>query len=310
MARTARVLGLTLASALTATALSVTGPTALAGSATPVSAGDGQTPSGDVRRMVYVGNNWDGTADLRRSGELRAQGAAGHRPGQGRADGRDPRQPRPAGLLPRDPRGDRRGPRPVRRRHVLHQRRQAARRLAAELRRRRRDQPAHREDQLAVRGRRLPLGPHGDLAGRRRVAVSASTADVVHVLRTSDGKEIGRFATGGSPHENVYIDGGRKILHASIGMVYSPLDRAEADATKGERVIQIVDAKTFQILRRINVRKALDARGHDPGEPRGTPADAVAGRAHDLLPGLVLPRLPGDEPPHRRRSPASSGCRT
>ena len=33
MARTARVLGLTLASALTATALSVTGPTALAGSA-------------------------------------------------------------------------------------------------------------------------------------------------------------------------------------------------------------------------------------------------------------------------------------
>ena len=44
-------------------------------------------------------------------------------------------------------------------------------------------------------------------------------------------------------------------------MVYSPLDRAEADVTKQERVFQIVDARTFQILRRINVRKALDDRG-------------------------------------------------
>ncbi len=102
----------------------------------------------------------------------------------------------------------------------------------------------------------MAISPDG-----RRVAVSASTAGVVHVLRTTDGKEMGRFASGGSPHENVYIDGGRKILHASIGMVYSPLDRAEADVTKQERVFQIVDARTFQILRRINVRKALDDRG-------------------------------------------------
>jgi hypothetical protein len=102
----------------------------------------------------------------------------------------------------------------------------------------------------------MALSPDG-----RRVVVSASTANVVHVLRVSDGKEVGRFPSGGSPHESVFIDGGRKILHASIGMVYSPLDQPEMDATKQERVLQIVDARTFKVLRRFDLRKALDERG-------------------------------------------------
>ena len=62
------------------------------------------------------------------------------------------------------------------------------------------------------------------------------------------------------PHENVYIDGGRKILHASIGMVYSPLDQRPADPTKSERVFQIVDARTFEVLRRYNLRTAARRR--------------------------------------------------
>ena len=102
----------------------------------------------------------------------------------------------------------------------------------------------------------MALSPDGT-----RVAVSASTADLVHVLRVSDGKEVGQFPSGGSPHENIFIDGGTKILHASIGMVYSPLDQPEADASKQERVLQIVDANTFKILRRFDLRKALDERG-------------------------------------------------
>ena len=53
----------------------------------------------------------------------------------------------------------------------------------------------------------------------------------------------------------------RKILHASIGMVYSPLDQPAADPTKQERVLQIVDAETFEVLRRYDLRKALDERG-------------------------------------------------
>ena len=102
----------------------------------------------------------------------------------------------------------------------------------------------------------MALSPDG-----RRVVVSASTAGLVHVLRVSDGKEIGRFASGDSPHESVFIDGGRKILHASIGTVYTPLDHPAADSTKGKRVLEIVDARTDKVLRRFNVRKALDARG-------------------------------------------------
>jgi hypothetical protein len=107
-----------------------------------------------------------------------------------------------------------------------------------------------------VRSDHMAISPDG-----RRVVVSASTANVVHVLRVRDGKELGRFPSGGSPHESVFIDGGRRILHASIGMVYSPLDQPALDPTKQERVLQVVDARTFQVLRRYDLRRALDERG-------------------------------------------------
>jgi len=104
----------------------------------------------------------------------------------------------------------------------------------------------------------MAMSPNG-----KRVVVSASTANVVHVLRVRDGKEVGRFPSGDSPHESTFIDGGRRILHASIGMVYSPADQPELDSTKGKRVLEIVDARTFEVLRRYNLRKALDRRGLD-----------------------------------------------
>ncbi len=107
-----------------------------------------------------------------------------------------------------------------------------------------------------VRSDHMAISPNG-----RHVVVSASTANVVHVLRVSDGQEIGRFPSGGSPHESVYIDGGKRIIHASIGMVYSPLDDPVLDPTKQERRFQIVDAKTFEVLRSYDLRAALDARG-------------------------------------------------
>jgi DNA-binding beta-propeller fold protein YncE len=108
-----------------------------------------------------------------------------------------------------------------------------------------------------VRSDHMAVSPDG-----RHVVVSASTANVVHVLRVADGKEVGRFRSGGSPHESVFIDGGKRILHASIGTVYSPLDEPGVpDPLEGERVLQIVNAKTFKIERRYNLRKALDQRG-------------------------------------------------
>jgi hypothetical protein len=44
-------------------------------------------------------------------------------------------------------------------------------------------------------------------------------------------------------------------------MVYSPADQPEADATKQERLLEIVDARTLEVLRRYDLRKALDERG-------------------------------------------------
>jgi DNA-binding beta-propeller fold protein YncE len=107
-----------------------------------------------------------------------------------------------------------------------------------------------------VRSDHMAISPDG-----RRVVVSASTANVVHVLRVKDGTEIGRFPSGGSPHESVFIDGGKRILHASIGMVYSPLDDPALDPTKQERRLEIVDATSFKVIRRYDLRAALDERG-------------------------------------------------
>ena len=104
-----------------------------------------------------------------------------------------------------------------------------------------------------VRSDHMAISPDG-----RHVVVSASTANVVHVLRVSDGKEVGRFKSGGSPHESVYIDGGKRILHASIGTVYSPLDEPGLpDPLEGERRFQIVNAKTFKVERIYNLEKSL-----------------------------------------------------
>lgn len=110
-----------------------------------------------------------------------------------------------------------------------------------------------------VRSDHMAVSPDG-----RRVVVSASTGNVVHVLRVRDGKQVGKFASGGSPHESVFIDGGKRILHASIGTVYSPLDEPGIpDPLEGDRVLQVVNAKTLKIERRYNLRRALDARGMD-----------------------------------------------
>ena len=40
----------------------------------PAAAVGGQTPVGDVRRAVFVGNNWDGTADILAPGSFRQLG--------------------------------------------------------------------------------------------------------------------------------------------------------------------------------------------------------------------------------------------
>ncbi|MEU4254160.1 YncE family protein [Amycolatopsis sp. NPDC026612] len=95
----------------------------------------------------------------------------------------------------------------------------------------------------------------------RRVAVSASTANTVHVLDIVTGQQVGSFATGDKPHENVFTDGGRYLWNMSIGNVDTDLDDPGWDFTKGDRHITVVDATTFRQVKVIDMRQRLDAFG-------------------------------------------------
>jgi len=103
----------------------------------------------------------------------------------------------------------------------------------------------------------MAISPNG-----RRVAVSASTGNVVQLLDTRTGKEVGRFPSGDSPHENNYSADGKLIYHASIGRVYTPTDQPEADTSKGERWFEIVNAKTYKVQRKIDMGEKLDEAGY------------------------------------------------
>ncbi|MEU3776854.1 YncE family protein [Streptomyces sp. NPDC032472] len=94
-----------------------------------------------------------------------------------------------------------------------------------------------------------------------RVAVSASTANTVHVLDIATGRQVGSFPTGDKPHENTFSRDGRYLWNSSIGDVTSALDAPWLDWTKGDRKITVVDAQTFRTVRVIDMRERLDAAG-------------------------------------------------
>ncbi|MFE5618651.1 YncE family protein [Streptomyces sp. NPDC056524] len=94
-----------------------------------------------------------------------------------------------------------------------------------------------------------------------RVAVSASTSNTVHVLDITTGKQVGSFATGDKPHENVFSADGRYLWNMAIGEVTTALDDPFWDWTKGDRRITVVDARTFEQVRVIDMRARLDAFG-------------------------------------------------
>src|SRR4029079_10119842 len=60
---------------------------------------------------------------------------------------------------------------------------------------------------------------------------------------------------------NNYSRDGSKIFHASIGMVYTPLDRPQLDSSKGDRRFEIVDAHHLKVLERIDMGQKLTEAG-------------------------------------------------
>ena len=116
----------------------------------------------------------------------------------------------------------------------------------------------------------MALSPDG-----RRLLVSASTARNVNVIDTRRGRIVARFASGDQPHENNYSKDGKRIFHASIGTVYGPTDDPSEDATKGERVFEIVDARTYEVKRRIVMGPKLAEFGR-PGMSSAVRPMAIA----------------------------------
>ncbi len=98
-----------------------------------------------------------------------------------------------------------------------------------------------------------------------RVAVSASTGNVVHILDTATGQEVDRFPSGDSPHENTYSRNGKRLFHASIGRVYTPNQEGNPalDSSKGERVFYVVDTDGYEVVKDIDIREKLDEAGHE-----------------------------------------------
>ena len=113
----------------------------------------------------------------------------------------------------------------------------------------------------------------------RRLLVSDSTANKVHELNIFTGKKLREFPSGDTPHENNYTADGSRIFHASIGRVYTPVDRPELgvayDTAKGERVFQIVRDRDMKVVRRWDMGKELEEAGY-PGMESAVRPMAVA----------------------------------
>ncbi|MBT2869935.1 MULTISPECIES: YncE family protein [Streptomyces] len=240
---------------LAAVVLTLTAPGAVASAA-------GQTSSEDLREVLFVGNNWDGTADViesggdfgrvgrinvipdkdRRMAEINANPirwiyfmGIRNTVGEGHDQFVDDMYSTPDGTA------------------VVVSRPSFADVVSLDLATGRVNWrfpvSGYRSDHMAV-------SPDG-----RRVAVSASTSNTVHVLDIETGEEVGRFKTGDKPHENVFTRDGRYIWNMSIGEVNNDLDAPWLDFTKGDRRITVADARTFEQVRVIDMRERLDAAG-------------------------------------------------
>src|SRR3954451_24788963 len=95
----------------------------------------------------------------------------------------------------------------------------------------------------------------------RKLLVSASTANIVHVIDTRKGKIVANFPSGDSPHENNFSRDETRVFHASIGRVYTPTDDPSMEASKGTVLFEIVDARTWKVRRVIDMNKKLEEFG-------------------------------------------------
>jgi DNA-binding beta-propeller fold protein YncE len=252
-----------LCSIAAAVALTVTAPATLASAApTAPAAADSATAAAALREVLFVGNNWDGTADvIRSSGDFAKIGRINVIPdkdarmkeingdlikwiyfmairngvGEGHDQFVDDMYTTPDGAS------------------VVVSRPSFADVVSLDLATGkinwRFPVSGYRSDHMAV-------SPDG-----KRVAVSASISNTVHVLDIVTGKQVGSFKTGDKPHENIFSKDGKYVYNMSIGDVNTSQDAPWQDFTKGDRRITVVDANTYQQVKIIDMRQRLDAIG-------------------------------------------------
>ncbi|MCZ0985160.1 YncE family protein [Streptomyces diastatochromogenes] len=232
----------------------------VAGPATAASAASSAAP--DLREVLFVGNNWDGTADvIKSSGDFAKVGRINVIPdkdqrmaeinadpikwiyfmairnsvGEGHDQFADDMYSTPDG------------------KSVVVSRPSFADVVSIDLAT---DKVNWRFPVSGYRADHMAVSPDGT-----RVAVSASTANTVHVLDINTGKQLGSFATGDKPHENIFTKDGKYIWNMAIGDVNTALDDPAWDWTKGDRHITVVDATTYKQVKVIDMRQRLDAIG-------------------------------------------------
>ncbi|WP_069862785.1 outer membrane protein assembly factor BamB family protein [Streptomyces malaysiensis] len=237
-----------------AVALAITGSTAVSASAESKTAG--------LREVMFVGNNWDGTADvIKSSGDLAKIGRInvipdkdqrlteiylnpiklafflGIRlgPGEGHDQFVDDMYSTPDGSA------------------IVVSRPSFADVVSIDVAT---GKINWRFPVSGFRADHMAVSPDG-----KRVAVSASTSNTVHILDIETGKQLGSFSAGDKPHENVFTDGGKYLWNMSIGEVNTDLDDPSMDWTKGDRHITVVDTSTYRQVKVIDMRERLDAFG-------------------------------------------------
>lgn len=235
---------------------------AVAGPATAASAASTASDASALREVLFVGNNWDGTADvIKSSGDFAKVGRINVIPdkdqrmaeinadpikwiyfqairnsvGEGHDQFADDMYSTPDG------------------RSVVVSRPSFADVVSIDLAT---GKINWRFPVAGYRADHMAVSPDGT-----RVAVSASTANKVHVLDINTGKQLGSFATGDKPHENIFSKDGKYIWNMSIGDVNTSLDDPGWDWTKGDRHITVVDATTYKQVKVIDMRDRLDAFG-------------------------------------------------
>ncbi len=123
----------------------------------------------------------------------------------------------------------------------------------------------YRTDHMALSpdGRRLLVSD----STKKQVIEYSMVDETVGSEQIAMGDRLRTFESGETPHESNYTDDGELIFHASIGKVYTAFDNPRSpghDAIKGDRWFQVVNNDDFTIAKRWQMHTELAEAGH-PG---------------------------------------------